>query len=57
MMKQASDERQALLIWARALDAAAEAAQAKIKATLAANRVEVGKKRKAVYGEQPVVRL
>ncbi len=47
MTKQESEQCEALLTWAKALDAAAEAAQARINATLAPNRADVGEEPKS----------
>ncbi len=52
MTKQESEQCKALLTWAKALDAAAEAAQARINATLAPNRADVREERKTGRGER-----
>ena len=49
MTEQDSEANEALWTWFKALDAATEAAQARIKATLASNRADVA--RSAERGE------
>ena len=57
MTKQESEQYEALLTWAKALDAAAEAAQARISATLASKRADVREERKAGRGEWVAARF